>query len=543
MAIEKHRMSKEEKKLIAASSLGTIFEWYDFYLYGYMAFIISKHFFSSLESSIAFIFSLLAFACGFLFRPLGALLFGHLGDLLGRKIIFISTITIMGVATFLVGLLPTYHQIGIYAPTLLILLRIIQGLAMGGEYGGAIIYVAEFAPHHKRASYTSWIQIAPSLGYFLSVLSILIFQSMFGSQAFEIWAWRLPFLSSLFYLIISIYLRVRMQESAAFQHLKLNGGLSYSPFKEAFFEKKNFKRICISLFGAILGQTVTVGISNLFMLYFLTQVLKVDNLTANICLSISLIGYLFFILLFARMSDKVGRRKLIVTGIFLALISVYPVYLGVAWNANGDLMNAQRNSPIVLQTHSSECSSKLKIEHHHQNKSACDVVRDMLITAGVGFHQQKSSDNFIYLNIGHDSLKISKEFTPDRQQLTKKVQELLYKYHYPTVANPKPINLLIVIALTSYLFAISAMILGPLGAFLIELFPTRIRYTAMSFPYHFGNGFFGGFLPVICFSIMTITGNMFSGLWYVLVLLLVSLVVSYCYLPETKDQDIHEKDY
>lgn len=530
-----HRMSREEKKLIFASSLGTIFEWYDFYLYGYMAVVIAKHFFSSLDPQFAFILALLSFACGFLFRPIGAIIFGHLGDLIGRKSIFLTTLIMMGIATFLVGVLPGYEQIGISAPILLVLLRIIQGIAMGGEYGGAIIYVAELAPHSHRASYTSWIQIAPCVGYFFSITSIIFFQKLFGEKAFDEWAWRLPFLISLFYLVFSIILRLKMQESKAYQSMKLNGGLSKSPVKETFLVWKNLKWVLVSLFSGILGQTVLIGMSNLYLLYFLTQILNVDSLTANICISIGLLFYFVFILFFAKLSDEIGRRKLIVGGCFLAMISIYPVYLSIAWVVNPQLVRANLSHPVVLLANHENCHIQYK-NHKHSNKlSLCDKAKQSLISSGVNYRQKNIEDpTKVYIQIGNTQIPFYSEHG---------LKKSLKENGYPLMSSELHINYIPLMVLIIYLFVIAAMVLGPLGCFLLELFPTRIRYTGMSFPYHFGNGLFGGFLPAISFSLVAYTGNIFSGLWYGIILSVIAFVVGYFFIPETKNRDIHSQDF
>lgn len=534
MPEDEHKMSREEKKLILASSLGTIFEWYDFYLYGYLAVVIARHFFSSLDPQFAFILALLSFACGFVFRPLGAVVFGHLGDLWGRKSIFVLTMVMMGIATCCVGVLPGYQQIGIAAPVLLVMLRIIQGIAMGGEYGGAIIYVAEFAPHNKRASYTSWIQISPCIGYFISITSIIIFQQIFGEARFEAWGWRFPFLISFIYLLFSVYLRLKMQESKAFQQMKLNGGLSASPIKETFLLWKNFKWVLISLMSGILGQAVMIGMSNLYLLYFLTQVLKVDSVTANTCLSIGLLIYLFSILLFARLSDRIGRRPLIVTGCFLAMISIYPVYLGISKAVNPALVKANSLYPVKVLANRQLCHWHYRQDTTKKNMTICDKVKQVLINNGISYRlESMESKDVVYIQMGSEKFQF---------ESASALTEQLYRKGYPRVANGLHIQFGPLIFFIGFLFMISAMILGPLGCFLLELFPTRIRYTGMSFPYHFGNGVFGGFLPAICFSLVAYTGNIFSGLWYSIILSAIAFIVGICFIPETKNRDIHCKN-
>lgn len=530
-----HKMTAAEKRLIFASSLGTIFEWYDFYLFGYLAIVFSKHFFSNLDANSAFIFSLIAFASGFLFRPIGAIIFGHVGDLLGRKFTFLFTIFMMGCATCLVGLLPTYQQVGIWAPISLITLRILQGIALGGEYGGAAIYIAELAPNHRRAEYTSWIQIAPSIGYFLSISSIVTLQALLGASAFEEWGWRIPFLISSLYLIFSIFLRMQMQESQAFQNLKLNGGLSRSPMKETFLVWDNLKKVLICLFGGILGQAIIISMSNLYLLYFLTQILKVDSFAANLCLSISLFFYVLFVLYFGRLADRVGRRKLIVTGCFLACISIYPVYQALTWSANAQLAKAQIQTPIILKVPLSTCHFQLMESRSEIPRTLCDKAKRALINLGMSYRQMnipQGQDSFI--EMGHDRIQLN-----SNESIQSQLQMLQKKYFYPEKANMHEYSYIKVICLISYLLFISAMLLGPLACFLVEMFPTRIRYTGMSFPYHFANGFFGGFLPAICFGIVTYTGNIYSGLWYGIILSGLSFMVSFLFLPETKNKNIH----
>jgi MFS family permease len=531
-----HQMTRSEKKLIFASSLGTIFEWYDFYLFGYLAIIFSKLYFTQLDPNSAFILSLCAFASGFLFRPIGAIIFGHLGDILGRKFTFLFTIFMMGLATCMVGLLPTYQQVGIWAPISLVLLRILQGIALGGEYGGAAIYIAEFAPAHRRAEYTSWIQIAPSIGYFISISSIVTLQAILGLSAFEQWGWRICFLMSSIYLIFSIFLRMKMQESKAFQNLKLNGGLSRSPIRETFLVWDNLKKVLICLFGGILGQAIIISMSNLYLLYFLTQILKVESFAANLCLSISLIFYIIFILFFGRIADIWGRRKLIVMGCFLGCISIYPVYQALTWAANPLLAKAQINTPIILRAPAKTCHFQfLELSEPNTPLTACDQAKKALIERGLGYRQINIADGQpVLIEFGKDKIALQND-----SSISSELQTLQKKYHYPERANMQEFNYFKVIGLISYLLFISAMLLGPLACFLVEMFPTRIRYTGMSFPYHFANGFFGGFLPAISFAIVTYTGNLYSGLYYGMILSGLAFVVSLLFVPETKETNIH----
>lgn len=549
MSPNSQSMSLEQKKLVIASSLGTVFEWYDFYLYGYLASVIAEQFFSGLDKNSAFIFALLAFAIGFLFRPLGALIFGRMGDRLGRKQTFLFTITMMGVSTFLVGCLPNYASIGITAPILLMTLRILQGIALGGEYGGASIYVAEFAPHDKRGAYTSWIQATSGVGYFLSISVIVLTQWIMGKNGFEEWGWRIPFLLCAVFLSISLYIRLKMQESPVFMQLKRNGGLSRHPIRETFGQWKNLKLILIALFGVIIAQSVMGFCGNFYAYYFLTQILKIDSLTASAAVAVGLIVCMPCIVFFGRVSDRVGRRRIMLMGCILGALSYFPIYHLIAKASHPELVKMQMMHPVVLHTQSRRCSWQIDLTGHQPLKTACDVAKKSLANLGITYQTQElSEDSETYLILGqHKIMSFSPEdFTEAQVNLKKRMLETTIKHEllglgYPLEASSQPVHFTLLCVYITYMLILSSMVYAPMAAFLVELFPTRIRYTAMSLPYHLGNGLFGGMMPAIAYSIVAQTGNIYSGLWYPVIICTFCSFVSICYLPETYQRQIQDE--
>lgn len=543
-------MSPEERKVIFASSLGTVFEWYDFYLYGSLAAIIAKQFFSGLDAGSAFIFALLAFAAGFIVRPFGAIFFGRLGDMIGRKYTFLVTILIMGLSTFIVGILPTYASIGVAAPIILIVLRLLQGLALGGEYGGAATYVAEHAPHGRRGAYTAWIQTTATLGLFLSLMVILGTRTIVGEEAFADWGWRVPFIVSIVLLAISVWIRLAMNESPAFQKMKAEGKTSKAPLKESFGEWKNLKIVILALVGLTAGQAVVWYSGQFYALFFLTQALKVDGATANIFVAISLlIGTPFFIV-FGSLSDKIGRKPIILAGCLLAALTYFPVFGALTKAANPALAEAQAKNKVVVVADANECSFQFNPTGTVKFTSSCDIAKQVLAGASVSYENAPAAAGTpAVIKIGETSITgySSKGLPADEAkkkdgEFKKAVADALKAAGYPTKADPARIDKVMVIAILVYLVLLVTMVYGPIAAMLVEMFPTRIRYTSMSLPYHIGNGWFGGLLPTTAFAIVAQTGNMYNGLWYPIIIAGATVVIGGLFIKETKDVDIYAND-
>ena len=549
-AVDNRPMTTEQKKVIFASSLGTVFEWYDFYLYGSLAAIIAKQFFSGLDSGSAFIFALLAFAAGFIVRPFGALVFGRLGDMIGRKYTFLVTIVIMGLSTFIVGLLPSYASIGVAAPVILIALRMLQGLALGGEYGGAAVYVAEHAPAHKRGAYTSWIQTTATLGLFLSLLVILGVRTAIGEAAFADWGWRIPFIVSILLLGVSVYIRLSMNESPAFQKMKSEGKTSKAPLSESFGQWKNLKIVILALVGLTAGQAVVWYSGQFYALFFMTQALKVDGPTANILVAYSLILGTPFFVLFGTLSDKIGRKPIIMAGCLLAVVTYFPVFNALTKAANPDLAAAQAKNRVVVTADPNECSFQFNPTGTSKFTSSCDIAKQVLAGASVSYENVAAPAGTVAtIKIGETAIPsyAAKGLAPDEAkkkdvEFKKLVADDLKAAGYPTKADPEKMNKVMVTAILFYLVLLVTMVYGPIAAMLVELFPTRIRYTSMSLPYHIGNGWFGGLLPTTAFAIVAQTGNMYNGLWYPIIIAGVTLVVGTLFLKETKDVDIYAND-
>ncbi|MDR6151955.1 MFS family permease [Acidovorax delafieldii] len=543
-------MSPEERKVIFASSLGTVFEWYDFYLYGSLAAIIAKQFFSGLDAGSAFIFALLAFAAGFIVRPFGAIFFGRLGDMIGRKYTFLVTILIMGLSTFIVGILPTYASIGVAAPVILIALRLLQGLALGGEYGGAATYVAEHAPHGKRGAYTAWIQTTATLGLFLSLMVILGTRTVLGEEAFADWGWRIPFIVSILLLAISVWIRLSMNESPAFQKMKAEGKTSKAPLKESFGEWKNLKIVILALVGLTAGQAVVWYSGQFYALFFLTQALKVDGATANIFVAVSLlIGTPFFIV-FGALSDKIGRKPIILAGCLLAALTYFPVFGALTKAANPALAEAQAKNKVVITADPAECSFQFNPTGTTKFTSSCDIAKQVLAGASVSYENAVAPAGTVAtIKIGETAIPSysSKGLSADEAkkkdaEFKKLVADDLKAAGYPTKADPARIDKVMVTIILTYLVLLVTMVYGPIAAMLVEMFPTRIRYTSMSLPYHIGNGWFGGLLPTTAFAIVAQTGNMYNGLWYPIIIAGATVVIGGLFIKETKDVDIYAND-
>ncbi len=549
-AIDNRPMSSEQKKVIFASSLGTVFEWYDFYLYGSLAAIIAKQFFSGLDAGSAFIFALLAFAAGFIVRPFGALVFGRLGDMIGRKYTFLITIVIMGLSTFIVGLLPSYASIGVAAPVILIALRMLQGLALGGEYGGAAVYVAEHAPHHKRGEYTSWIQTTATLGLFLSLMVILGTRTAIGEAAFADWGWRVPFIVSILLLATSVYIRLSMHESPAFQKMKAEGKTSKAPLSESFGEWKNLKIVILALVGLTAGQAVVWYSGQFYALFFLTQALKVDGPTANILVAYSLILGTPFFVVFGMLSDKIGRKPIIMAGCLLAVLTYFPVFTALTKAANPDLYAAQQKNKVVITADASECSFQFNPTGTVKFTSSCDIAKQVLASSSVSYDNVAAPAGTVAsIKIGETAIQgySSKGLSVDEAkkkdaEFKKLVADDLKAAGYPSKADPAKIDKVMVTLILFYLVLLVTMVYGPIAAMLVEMFPTRIRYTSMSLPYHIGNGWFGGLLPTTAFAIVAQTGNMYNGLWYPIIIAGVTFVIGTLFVRETKDVDIYAND-
>ncbi len=546
-----HRpMTPEEKKVIFASSLGTVFEWYDFYLYGSLAAIIAKQFFSGLDAGSAFIFALLAFAAGFIVRPFGAIFFGRLGDMIGRKYTFLVTILIMGLSTFVVGVLPNYASIGVAAPIILIALRLLQGLALGGEYGGAATYVAEHSPQGKRGAYTSWIQTTATLGLFLSLMVILGTRTAIGEAEFADWGWRVPFLVSIFLLAVSVYIRLSMNESPAFAKMKAEGKTSKAPLSESFGQWKNLKIVILALIGLTAGQAVVWYSGQFYALFFLTQALKVDGATANIYVAVSLlIGTPFFII-FGTLSDKIGRKPIIMAGCLLAVLTYFPVFEALTKAANPDLYAAQQKNKVVVTANPRECSFQFNPTGTQKFTSSCDIAKQVLAGASVSYENAVGgADTVASIKIGEVTINsyTSKGIPADEAkakdaEFKKAVADNLKLAGYPAKADMAKVDKVMVIAILAYLVLLVTMVYGPIAAMLVEMFPTRIRYTSMSLPYHIGNGWFGGLLPTTAFAIVAQTGNMYNGLWYPIIIAGMTFVIGMLFVKETKDVDIYAND-
>ena len=538
-------MTREHKKVIFASSLGTVFEWYDFYLYGSLAVHIGKHFFSGLNDTSQFIFALLAFAAGFAVRPFGALFFGRLGDMIGRKYTFLVTIVIMGLSTFLVGVLPGYATIGILAPIILISLRLLQGLALGGEYGGAATYVAEHAPPGKRGLYTSFIQTTATLGLFLSLLVIWVCRNYFGKEVFEEWGWRIPFIVSVALLGVSVWIRMQLNESPLFQQMKAEGKTSKAPLTESFLSK-NGKIALLALLGATAGQAVVWYTGQFYALFFMTKTLSVDPNTADILIAISLALATGGFVLFGWLSDKIGRKKIVMAGCLLAALTYFPVFKALMHNANPALEAAVATSPAKVLADRDHCALQFDPVGKKTFKQSCDIIASALAKKGIPYTIESAPAGAVAsVTIGATTLQsfegeaLDKDaFKAKADDFTKQLGEALTAAGYPAKADDAQINKPMVIALLAYLVLLVTMVYGPIAAWLVELFPTRIRYTSMSLPYHIGNGWFGGFLPFIAFTIVAATGNIFSGLWYPIGVALMTLVIGTLFLRETKDVDI-----
>jgi MFS family permease len=533
---------KAHRTVIFASSLGTVFEWYDFYLYGSLSPVIAKQFFSGVNETTGFIFALLAFAAGFFVRPFGALVFGRIGDLVGRKYTFLVTIVIMGSSTALVGMLPNYATIGVWAPVILITLRLLQGLALGGEYGGAATYVAEHAPPNRRGFYTSWIQTTATFGLFLSLLVILLCRVSLGDE-FDAWGWRIPFLVSIVLLAVSVYIRLQLKESPAFLDLKNQGKLSKAPLTEAFGRWPNLKLVLLALFGATAGQAVVWYGGQFYALFFLEKILQLDSKAANLIIAAGLlIGTPFFVV-WGSVSDRIGRKTVVLAGCVLAALTYFPVFKGLTHFGNPGLEAAVATNPVIVIADPADCSFQFDPIGKKTFTRSCDVAKSTLAKAGVPYtNEDAPAGTIAHLKIGTsasvDSFAgntLSKpEFKAANDAFGKSLKAALVTAGYPPKADMSRVAYPAVIALCAYLVFLVTMVYGPIAAWLVEMFPTRIRYSSMSLPYHIGNGWFGGFLPVTSFAIVAATGGIYNGLWYPVIVASATAVIGFFFLRETK---------
>jgi MFS family permease len=535
-----------DRLVIAGASAGTVFEWYDFYLYGSLASFITQHFFSGVNATTGYIFALLAFAAGFAVRPFGALVFGRLGDLWGRKNTFLVTMMLMGLSTFVVGLLPGYDQIGVAAPVLLIVMRLIQGLALGGEYGGAATYVAEHAPPGKRGLYTSWIQTTATLGLFLSLVVILLVRGQVGEDAFKAWAWRIPFLVSIVLLGVSLWIRLRLNESPVFQRMVAEGKGSTRPLTESFARWSNLKLVLLALFGLTAGQAVVWYTGQFYALFFMEKTLKVDGALTNGLVAMALLLATPFFLVFGWLSDRVGRKPIILAGCLLAALTYFPIFKALTVAANPQLAAASASAPVTVVADPADCTFQFDPVGKQVFASSCDLAKAALANAGVPYaNQAVPRGSTAVVRIGPTQIASFKgeglpapELKARKAAWTKTLGDALKAAGYPAKADPAKMNKPLVVALLWLLVLYVTMVYGPIAAALVEMFPARIRYTSMSLPYHIGNGWFGGFLPTTAFAMVAATGNIYYGLWYPVVIAAVTLVVGLLFVKEMRGASI-----
>jgi MFS family permease len=538
-AAAEHTVDKNDKLVILASSVGTVIEWYDFYLYGSLAAIITAQFFSGVNETTGFIFALMAFAAGFAVRPFGAIFFGRLGDLWGRKNTFLVTMLLMGLSTFVVGLLPSYAAIGVAAPIILVLMRLVQGLALGGEYGGAATYVAEHAPPGKRGFYTSFIQITATAGLMLSLLVILGVRSVIGEDAFKEWGWRIPFLVSILLLGVSLWIRLKLSESPAFKRMKAEGKGSTTPLKDSFGKWPNLKLVLLALFGLAAGQAVVWYTGQFYALFFLEKTLKVDPALANVLIAISLALATPFFVFWGWLSDKVGRKPIILIGCLLAALTYFPLFHALTGAANPQLARAVEAAPVTVVADPADCAFQFDPVGKAKFDSSCDMAKSYLAKAGVTYETVAAPAGTVAeVRIG-DTVVPGLADPSGKADWEKQLGAALSAAGYPAKADSALVNKPLVVAILFVLVFYVTMVYGPIAAALVEMFPTKVRYTSMSLPYHIGNGWFGGFLPTTAFAMVAATGNIYYGLWYPIVVAVLTVIVGGLLIKDRKDVDIH----
>jgi MFS family permease len=541
-----HKVDRKDAMVIGGASVGTVFEWYDFYLYGSLATYITRHFFSGVNETTGYIFALLAFAAGFAVRPFGALIFGRLGDKWGRKNTFLVTMLLMGVSTFAVGLLPSYASVGVIAPIALVTLRLIQGLALGGEYGGAATYVAEHAPPGRRGFYTSWIQTTATVGLFLSLIVILFTRTQLGSEAFAAWGWRLPFLLSGALLAVSLWIRLRLNESPVFQRLVKEGKTSKKPLTEAFANKKNLKLVILALAGLTAGQAVVWYTGQFYALFFLEKILKVDGALTNQLVAYGLAIGTPFIILFGWLSDKIGRKPIILGGCLLAALTYFPLFHALTAAANPGLAAASQRAPITVLADPATCAFQFDPVGKAAFNSSCDIAKSYLARAGLPYRNQPApAGTLATVKIGEATLvsfdghALEKgALATQRAAWEAQAATALAQAGYPESSDSAAVNKPMVVAILAILMIYVAMVYGPIAAMLVEMFPAAIRYTSMSLPYHIGNGWFGGFLPTTSFAMVAASGDIFYGLWYPVIVAGLTFVIGFFFIRETRNADI-----
>ena len=547
-------LTKEARRVILASSLGTVFEWYDFYLYGALATVIAKQFFIG-DPTTSFIFALLAFAAGFIVRPFGALVFGRVGDMIGRKYTFLVTMLIMGGSTFIVGLLPGYASLGIAAPIVLVSLRILQGLALGGEYGGAATYVAEHAPNGRRGYFTSWIQTTATLGLFLSLLVITAVRAGMDAASFDAWGWRIPFLVSVLLLAVSVWIRMSMHESPAFVRMKAAGRTSRAPLSEAFLTRKHGGVALLALLGIVMGQAVVWYTGQFYALFFITKTLKIDDATASTSIAIALALATPFFIVFGALSDRIGRKTIILAGCLAAALTYMPLFKGLTHYGNPALEAALGNAPVVVTADPASCHFQFNATGTKTFPSSCDIATAQLTAASVSYTRTDAPPGTVAsIQIGTrvypsfdatmtpDGLNFDRASRDREAALKKELGAALKAAGYPAKADPTQINQPMLVLLLFVLVLYVTMVYGPVAAMLVEMFPTRIRYTSMSLPYHVGNGWFGGLLPTTAFALVAANGDIYYGLWYPIGIALATVVIGTLFVRETKDNDIDAAD-
>ncbi len=544
-------MTKEERKVIFASSLGTVFEWYDFYLYGTLATVIGAQFFTPLDPTSRNIAALLAFAAGFVVRPFGAILFGRFGDMIGRKYTFLVTILIMGASTFVVGILPNYAKIGVAAPIILIALRLLQGLALGGEYGGAATYVAEHAANGKRGWFTSWIQTTATLGLFLSLIVIVATRQNMTPAEFADWGWRIPFLVSILLLGISVWIRLSMNESPAFAKMKAEGKTSKAPLRESFGEWKNAKIVILALVGLTMGQAVVWYTGQFYALFFLTGILKVDLTEANYLIAAALLIGTPFFLVFGALSDRIGRKPIIMAGCLIAALTYFPIFHMLTEAANPELAAAQAKADISVIADPADCSFQFNPVGTAKFTNSCDLAKSVL-AANSANYKNVAGTGPAKVTIGATTIEsfAAASLSADEAKgkdaaFRKDVVAALKAQGYPAKAKSIPFmsgQWWGIVGLLAIMVIYVTMVYGPIAAMLVEMFPTRIRYTSMSLPYHIGNGWFGGLLPATAAAIVAQTGNIYNGLWYPIIFASITFVIGMLFVKETKDRDIYRDD-